>query len=103
MRVFLAGATGVLGIRALPMLRQQGHVIACMTRSPDKTSMLSSLGEQVLAIGGVIVRYGRLYGPGTYYETEPPPHPRIHVGEAAQATLPLLDLRSAVVTIADPQ
>jgi hypothetical protein len=192
-RVFLAGATGVIGIRLLPLLREHGHVVAGMTRSPDKSSLLSSLGaepvvcdvfdaaaledavtafapdtvlhqltdlpdriedstdaaarndrmrsegtrnliaaaraagatrflaqsiawrqpgrgevveqheQQVLAIGGVVVRYGRLYGPGTYYQRGLPRHPRIHVDEAARATLPLLDLRSAVVTIADPQ
>jgi uncharacterized protein YbjT (DUF2867 family) len=192
-RVFLAGATGVIGIRLVPLLREHGDVVAGMTRSPNKTSLLSSLGaepvvcdvfdaaalenavttfapdavlhqltdlpdrvedlaaaaarndrmrsegtrnlitaaraagttrflaqsiawrpsrrgevveqheQQVLAIEGVIVRYGQLYGPGTYYETELPPHPRVHVDEAARATLPLLDLRSGIVTITDPQ
>jgi hypothetical protein len=192
-RVFLAGATGVIGIRLLPLLREQGHLVGGMTRSPERSPMLRSLGAepvvcdvfdaaaledavtgfapdtvlhqltdlpdraedlaraaarndrmrsegtrnligaaraagatrflaqsiawrppdragaveqheaQVLAIGGVVVRYGRLYGPGTYYETELPPHPRIHVAEAARATLPLLDLHSGVVTITDPQ
>jgi hypothetical protein len=58
--------------------------------------------QQVRAVG-VVVRYGQLYGPGTYYETELPQHPRIHVDEAARATLPLLDLRSGLVTITDPQ
>ena len=190
-RVFLAGATGVIGVRLVPLLCEQGHVVAGMTRSPEKTSLLSSLGaepvvcdvfdataledavtrfapdavmhqltdlpdrvedlaqaadrndrmrregthnliaaaraagatrflaqsiawrppgrgdvveqhEQQVRAVGVVIRYGQLYGPGTYYETELPQHPRIHVDEAARATLPLLDLRSGVITITDP-
>jgi hypothetical protein len=72
-------------------------------RPPGRGEVVEQHEQQVLAIGGVIVRYGRLYGRGTYHETGLPPHPRVHVDEAARATLPLLDLRSAVVTIADPQ
>jgi nucleoside-diphosphate-sugar epimerase len=56
----------------------------------------------VLDIGGVVVRYGQLYGPGTFYEQELPSHPRIHVDDAARATLPLLDAASGVVSIVDP-
>lgn len=33
-----------------------------------------------------MLRYGRLYGPGTYFEQAPPPPPRIHVDEAARRT-----------------
>jgi NAD(P)H-binding len=192
MRIFLAGATGVIGIRVLPLLVETGHIVAGMTRSGQKVPQLQSLGaepvvcdvfdadalaravtafgpdavmdqltdlpdrrnelglnasrndrirtegtrnlvaaataaaaerfvaesiawrpegretivdaheRQVLEIGGVIARYGRLYGPGTYYERELPPHPRIHVDEAARATPPLLHAPSGIVTIADP-
>jgi UDP-glucose 4-epimerase len=191
MRVFLAGASGVIGIRVLPQLVGQGHVVAAMTRSAAKADQLLALGgepvicdvydlealkaavtafapeavmhqltdlpdrldeltqqsagndrmraegtrnliaaaqsasagrfvaqsiawrpergdhvvkqheERVLAIGGVVARYGRLYGPGTYYENELPPHPRIHIDDAALATPPLLDAPSGVTTIAD--
>lgn len=192
MRIFLAGATGVLGIRVLPLLVEAGHVVAGMTRSGQKVAQLRTLGaeavvcnvfdaealasavtafspdavmdqltdlpdrldevglnasrndrirtegthnlvaaasaaaaqrfvaqsiawraegretivdaheRQVLEIGGVIARYGRLYGPDTYYERELPPHPRIHVDDAARATPPLLHAPSGIVTIADP-
>jgi uncharacterized protein YbjT (DUF2867 family) len=192
MRIFLAGATGVIGIRLLPLLVGAGHVVAGMTRSPDKAAAIRAhgavpvvcdvfeqgrlveavtsfgpdavldqltdlpdrrdeLGEhlarndrirtegthnlvaaataagasrflaqsiawrpaergdavdrherQVLEIGGVVVRYGRLYGPGTYYEQEIPSPPRVHVDTAARATPPLLDEASGIVTIADP-
>jgi nucleoside-diphosphate-sugar epimerase len=193
-RVFLAGASGVIGIRLLPLLVQHGHVVAAMTRSPGKTDRLRLLGGEpvvcdvfdldglvravtgfrpdavvhqltdlpdrledldrytagndrirstgtrnlveavrastaqrfaaqsiawraggprdaiveeherlVLEIGGVVVRYGRLYGPGTYYEESPPPHPRIHVDDAARATLPLLDAPAGIVTLSEPE
>jgi uncharacterized protein YbjT (DUF2867 family) len=192
MRIFFAGATGVLGIRLLPLLVDAGHVVAGMTRSAEKGAAIRAGGaepvvcdvfdearlveavksfgpdavidqltdlpdrrddlgryaatndrvrtegtrnlvaaakaaganrfvaqsiawrpedrghvvdqheQQVLEIGGVVVRYGRLYGPGTFYEHELPPHPRIHVDAAARATLPLLDAASGIVTIVDP-
>ena len=191
MRIFLAGATGVIGIRVLPLLVEEGHVVAGMTRSTRKVPQLRALGAEpvvcdvfdpdalaravtafgpdavmdqltdlpdrldelgqsaarndrirtegtrnlvaaakaaaaerfvaqsiawrpegreaivdaherrVLEIGGVIARYGRLYGPDTYYEHELPPHPRIHVDDAARATPPLLHAPSGIVTIAD--
>ena len=192
MRIFLAGASGVLGVRLVPLLVQAGHEVAGMTRSPDKADMLRSLGAQpivcdvydeealraavvsfrpdlvmhqltdlpdnaaeipefmarhsrirregtrnliaaaqaagatrfvaqsvawelpgdagaavadleaaVLDAGGVVLRYGQFYGPGTYYEAAPPPHPRIHLDDAAQATLEALDAPSGVVEIVE--
>lgn len=55
----------------------------------------------VLDAGGVVVRYGRFYGPGTYHETELPPPPRVHVDDAARRTLPLLTAPSGIVVVAD--
>jgi NADPH:quinone reductase-like Zn-dependent oxidoreductase len=45
-RVFLAGASGVIGQRLIPRLREAGHVVGGMTRSPDKTELLSRLGAE---------------------------------------------------------
>jgi hypothetical protein len=191
LKIFLAGATGVLGIRLLPLLVDAGHVVAGMTRSPGKVAVIRAHGaepvvcdvfeearlveavksfepdavldqltdlpdrrdelgehvakndrirtegtrnlvaaataagsnrflaqsiawrptergdvvdrheQQVLEIGGVVVRYGRLYGAGTYYERELPSPPRVHVDTAARATPPLLDQASGIVTIVD--
>ena len=193
MRVFLAGASGVIGLRVLPLLVSQGHAVAAMTRSPEKAAQLLALGgepvicdvyelealttaveafapeavmhqltdlpdrlddlaedaakndrmrsegtsnliaaaqnasacrfvaqsiawrpsrggevveqheHQVLAIGGVVARYGQLYGPGTYYEGKLPPHPRIHVDAAARATPPLLDAPPGIETLVEPR
>jgi nucleoside-diphosphate-sugar epimerase len=192
MRIFLAGASGVIGIRLLPLLVSAGHVVAGMTRSPGKSSSLQALGAQpvlcdvydaeglraavvafqpdavmhqltdlpddadrlpefaarndrmlgegtrnllaaaraagtrriiaqsiawelpgergltyrdheqaVLDAGGVVVRYGQLYGPGTYYPTERPAAPRIGVDEAACRTLALLEAPPGIVEVVD--
>jgi nucleoside-diphosphate-sugar epimerase len=44
MRVFLAGATGVIGRRLTPMLLAEGHELTCMTRSPEKAAGLRAQG-----------------------------------------------------------
>jgi len=191
-RVFLAGASGVIGVRLLPLLVGQGHVVAAMTRTPGKAEQLRQLGgepvvcdvfdaerlteavtrfrpdavmhqltdlpdrlgeleehaarndrirsegtrnliaaaraaaadrfvaqsiawrspgprgavvdqheRRVLEIGGVVARYGRLYGPGTYYEDTLPPQPRVQIDEAVRATPPLLEAPSGIVTIVE--
>jgi uncharacterized protein YbjT (DUF2867 family) len=191
-RVFLAGATGVIGIRLVPLLVEAGHEVAGMTRSPEKVERLRALGAEpivcdvydadelnaamvgfapcavidqltdlpddpariselraagsrmrregtrnllaaahaagaprflaqsvawrlredvgasvedleraVLDAGGVVVRYGRFYGPGTYYEAEPPLPPRVHVDEAARRTVQLLDSASGIVLVTE--
>jgi hypothetical protein len=50
----------------------------------------------------VIIRYGQLYGPGTYYPDAPAPPPRVHVDEAARATAALLDAEPGVIEIVEP-
>jgi nucleoside-diphosphate-sugar epimerase len=191
MRVFLAGASGVIGTRLVPLLVSAGHEVAGMTRSAENTDMLRSLGAQpvvcdvydapaltaavtafkpdlvmhqltdlpddvkrlalymrrnnrirregtrnliaaaraagarrllaqslasrppgagravadhermVLDFGGVVVRYGWFYGPGTFGGDRRPPKPRIHVDEAARRTVQLLEAPSGVVVIAE--
>jgi nucleoside-diphosphate-sugar epimerase len=191
-RIFLAGATGVIGVRLLPLLLAAGHEVAGMTRSAAKADRLRATGAEpvvcdvydvdaltaavagfgsdmvmhqltdlpddvallperaeansrirtegtrnliaaaraagakrflaqsiaweppsgrgaaiqeheaaVLDFDGVVVKYGQFYGPGTYYETELPTHPRVHVDDAAERTIPLLDASSGVVIVAD--
>lgn len=59
--------------------------------------------RMILDAGGVVARYGRFHGPGTYHpeEGDLPEPPRIHVAEAARRTLPLLDAPSGVVEIVE--
>lgn len=47
-----------------------------------------------------MIRYSQFYGPGTYFESQPPP-PRIHIDDAARATVPLLDAGAGVAVIAE--
>lgn len=46
MRIFLAGASGVIGVRLVPLLLEAGHVVAGMTRSPEKADSLRDLGAE---------------------------------------------------------
>jgi nucleoside-diphosphate-sugar epimerase len=46
MRVFLAGATGVIGRRLVPMLLAQGHQVTGMIRSPERVDALRALGAE---------------------------------------------------------
>jgi 2-alkyl-3-oxoalkanoate reductase len=48
MRVFVAGATGVIGRRLLPALRTAGHEPIAMTRSPEKASVLTAQGIEAV-------------------------------------------------------
>ena len=191
MRIFLAGASGVIGPHLVPLLVGEGYDVAGMTRTPGKVDWLRQVGAEpvvgdvfdrdalfevvgrfapdvvihqltdlpddpthvlahaaannrmrregttnlvdaaqacgvrviaqsvawllsgdsgvavefhertVLEAGGVIVRYGRLFGPGTYYEGEPPPAPRVHVADAARWTLAALDAPSGAILIVE--
>ena len=44
MKVFFAGASGVIGIRLIPLLVKAGHQVTAMTRTPSKTDLLRDLG-----------------------------------------------------------
>lgn len=57
--------------------------------------------RMVLDAGGLVLRYGRFYGPGTYHpdEGDLPEPPRIDVREAARQTLPHLEDPSGIIEI----
>ena len=192
MRIFVAGGTGVIGIRLLPLFVADGHEVAALSRSsaqeahvaglgadlvvcdvfdaqrlteavvafrpdlvmhqltdlPDDPSKLAAgatsnirirregtanliaaaraagcqkmiaqsvawlipgeggaateaLEQAVVDYGGVVLRYGQFFGPGTYYPITPPDPPRIHVDEAARRTVTLLEAPSGIVDIVD--
>ena len=194
MRVFIAGATGVIGIRLVPLLVADGHEVTGMTRSERKADALRSLGAEpaicdvfdaealleavvdsgteaivhlltdlpddmdeidrftaanarirregtrnvlaaaraadashflaeslaatlkggagaavdelersVLAFGGVVLRYGWLYGPDTYYERELPDPPRIHIDEAARRTAAAMGEPTGVIQLVEQE
>lgn len=192
MRVFVAGASGVIGRRLVRLLVRAGHTVGGMTRSAEKATMLAGLGAQpivcdvfdadalavairdfapglilneltdlpdeveklpehvslnarirtegnqnlieaarqngsprilaqsvawtlagpgalavadlersVLAEGGVVLKYGQFYGPGTYYESSVPDEPRIQIDRAAERTIELFDAPSGAYVIVD--
>jgi nucleoside-diphosphate-sugar epimerase len=44
MRIFVAGTTGAIGARLVPVLASAGHDVVALTRSPDKVEDLRALG-----------------------------------------------------------
>jgi nucleoside-diphosphate-sugar epimerase len=50
MRVFLAGATGVIGQRLTPLLIAAGHEVVGTTRSADKAAALQGQGAQAVIV-----------------------------------------------------
>ena len=190
-RIFLAGASGIIGQRLIPLLVRAGHVVGGITRSPSKTDLLTHLGAEpilcdvfdreafiqavrdfkpevvlneltdlpddaariseradlnarirtegtrnvieaarrsgspkilaqsvawqlpdgpdaqvvaelersILAEGGVVLRYGRFYGPGTYNEQRLPEEPRVHIDRAAERTVAALESQRASLSL----
>lgn len=50
MKIFLAGATGVIGRRLVPLLRAAGYSVAGTTRSADKVAELKANGVQPVVV-----------------------------------------------------
>ncbi|MBN9010718.1 MAG: NAD(P)-dependent oxidoreductase, partial [Rhizobiales bacterium] len=46
MRIFLAGATGAIGRRLVPLLVADGHAVTGTTRSRDKVALVEALGAK---------------------------------------------------------
>jgi nucleoside-diphosphate-sugar epimerase len=50
MRIFLAGATGAIGRRLVPLLLGAGHHVVGATRSPSKASALQAAGVEPVVL-----------------------------------------------------
>ncbi len=50
LRIFVAGATGAIGRRLLPLLVADGHAVIGSTRSTDKTAALEALGAEPVVV-----------------------------------------------------
>jgi len=50
MRIFLSGATGVIGIRAIPLLMREGHQVTAAVRTPEKARRVEALRATPLQI-----------------------------------------------------
>ena len=69
----------------------------------DARLATADLERAVLDAGGVVLRYGQFYGPGTYHESQKPDPPRIEINEAAIRTVAALDAPSGVVVITEAE
>jgi len=49
-KIFLAGASGVIGQRLIPLLVDGGHTVAGMTRSAAKADRIAELGAQPVVV-----------------------------------------------------
>ncbi|MFZ4813288.1 MAG: SDR family oxidoreductase [Phototrophicaceae bacterium] len=49
MRYFITGATGFIGGHMVRQLREQGHEVVALVRSPAKATDLAALGAQLAA------------------------------------------------------
>jgi nucleoside-diphosphate-sugar epimerase len=75
--------------------------IAWQLPSGPGADAVVTLESSVLAYGGVVLRYGQFYGPGTYYETDPPEEPRVRIERAADRTLAALEAAGGTITVLD--
>jgi hypothetical protein len=95
------------GMRNLLAAAEAAHAARFLAQSVawratgDSGDAVAELERLTLAANGVVLRYGRLYGPGTYYERERPEPPRVHVDEAARRTVAALDAPSGIVHVVD--
>jgi hypothetical protein len=90
----LLAAAGAAGAR-----RFLAQSVAWELTRPGRAAR-EELERTVLAVGGVVLRYGRFYGPGTYH-AEPPEPPRIPIDDAARRTAALLDAASGIVDVVE--
>ncbi|MGK5673311.1 epimerase [Micromonospora sp. URMC 106] len=69
--------------------------------SGDGVEAVWALEDAVLGFGGVVLRYGHFYGPGTFYPDVSPVGPPIHIDAAVERTVPALDRPSRILAITD--
>ena len=63
MRVFVAGASGVIGRQLVPRLVEQGHEVTASTRSREKSKELRALGAKAVVMDGLdAASVGRPWG-----------------------------------------
>ena len=71
------------------------------TINGSRPTSVVELERLTLDAGGVVVRYGQWYGPGTYHQGDPPAEPRVHIDTAAHRTVAALDLAAGIYVATD--
>jgi nucleoside-diphosphate-sugar epimerase len=101
-RIRTEGTRNLLdAMSGLGQVRIVAQSVAWTMRPGREADAVSFLEQAVLAVDGVVLRYGFLYGPGTYFEGDLPPTPRVHINSAATQTLEALLAPAGVLTIVD--
>jgi nucleoside-diphosphate-sugar epimerase len=49
-KIFVTGATGVIGRRAIPLMLERGHEVTAVARSPEKRAALEGVGARAIAV-----------------------------------------------------
>lgn len=90
-------------LRAAGGARVLAQSVAWETEGETRRGV-EELERTTLDAGGVVLRYGYFYGPGTYSDGQDalPPEPRVQVDEAARRTVEALDAPSGVIVVTDP-
>jgi uncharacterized protein YbjT (DUF2867 family) len=52
MKVFIAGATGVVGRRAIPLMIAAGHQVTAVARTVESGAALLRMGDRTRPAGG---------------------------------------------------
>ncbi|HEX2186258.1 MAG TPA: NAD-dependent epimerase/dehydratase family protein, partial [Chloroflexota bacterium] len=87
MRIFVAGATGVLGRRRVPLLVAEGHEVLGMTRTPAKVDELRGMGAQPVVVDALDSDAGR----AAIIEAQPEAvvhHSKVSRCDTASSTVP---------------
>src|SRR5690242_18239843 len=50
MRIFMTGATGVIGRRVIPLCAQAGHQVTAIARSSDQAATIEQLGARPIVV-----------------------------------------------------
>jgi hypothetical protein len=85
----------------LPRPKVVAQSVAWTMRPGAEADAVAELERAVLAVDGVVLRYGLLYGPHTYFEAELPDGPRVHIDVAAARTVDALDADTGILTIVE--
>jgi nucleoside-diphosphate-sugar epimerase len=94
-RNLIDAANGLVGVKIV------AQSVAWSMDPGMEADAVALLEDSVLAAEGVVLRYGFLYGPGTYFEDDLPPNPRVRIDTAATRTVEALSAPSGVLTIVD--